>query len=314
MKRYILFFMLIVSVCTFLFADNHDKAVELYNEGVDFHDGNKPDKALEKYLEALGYDTSIGEVYLNIGLIYIEKNDLDKGEEYTLKALDTFIETDKKISAEQSFERLLAITANNLGVVYLRKMDLASNNSKKQKHLEDALKSFCYALEFDPDYNIPGDNYEAYLPDIEKSALDFYDDGVDYQDEEKNVEAIACFRIAKDLDPSIGEAYLNIGLGYLRGGLYDECIYWSKNGINILREHKKVIAAGQTLEELVAICYLNMGLAYIGKAREADANGNYDDADIYHQSAIGCWDKGIKEDPSCAHIKKIYNTYKDSYK
>ena len=69
-----IFFILVITL--FAYADNYQKAIDLYNDGVDLHDSN-PSKALQKYQESLKYDQSIGEVYLNIGLIYINDGNLD---------------------------------------------------------------------------------------------------------------------------------------------------------------------------------------------------------------------------------------------
>ena len=147
-----------------------------------------------------------------------------------------------------------------------------------------------------------------------KTATEYYDEGVNQLDLEKHDQAIAYFNKALSMDPSIGEAYLNIGLCHLRDGNYDQCITNSQYAIDTFKKYKSVIASGQTLEELIAICYLNMGLAYIGKARNADSAGNYDQAKSYHKTALKTWEVGIQEDPTYAHLKKIYNEYKTSYK
>ena len=294
-------------------ADNYDKAIDYYNAGVDLHDSN-PDAALKQYFKALDYDTSIAEVYLNIGLIYINKNDLEQGEKYTIQALETFVKTKKKVSETQTYERLVAICNNNIGVIYLRRMGKATDTATKQKYLEYALTDFLWALEVDPNYSTAKSNYTSNLGDIKKAGVDFYDDGVDYLDKEKNIEAAIRFKIAIDLDPSIGEAYLNAGLAYMREGDYYSCETYSKDAINAFRKYKKVIAAGQTLEELIAICYLNMGLAYIGKARDADNKGNYSDAKVYHSTAKEMWKKGMTEDPTYSQLKKVYAKYEHSYK
>ena len=293
-------------------ADNYDKALDYYNAGVDLHDSN-PDTALKQYFKALDYDTTIGEVYLNIGLIYINKNELDQGEKYTLKALETFVKTKKKVSGSQTFGRLVAICNNNIGTIYIKRKEQASDSKDQQKYLEYALTRFLWALEVDSYYSDAKSNYKLNLPDIEKTATEFFSDGVDFLDKEKNIEAAIRFKIAVDLDPSIGEAYLNAGLAYMREGDYYSCETYSKDAINAFRKYKKVIA-GQTLEELIAICYLNMGLAYIGKARDADKNGNYSDAKVYHQTALEMWKKGMTEDPTYSQLKKVYNQYEKSYK
>ncbi len=292
---------------------NYDKAIDYYNAGVDLHDSS-PDAALKQYFKALDYDTSIAEVYLNIGLIYINDNDLDQGEKYTLLALETFIKTKNKVSETQTFERLVAICNNNLGVIDLRRMGKTSDSANKQKYLEFALVSFLWALEVDPSYSTAKNNYSSNISAITKSGIDFYDDGVDFLDKKKNFEAAIRFKLAIDLDPSIGEAYLNAGLAYMREDDYYSCERYSKDAINAFRKYKKVIASGQTLEELLAICYLNMGLAYIGKARDADAKGDYSDAKVYHQTALEMWKKGMTEDPTYAQLRKVYTKYETSYK
>ncbi|MDD3627525.1 MAG: hypothetical protein PHV06_09415 [bacterium] len=299
---------MIVSV----FAGSYDTAVDLYNQGVDLHDSN-PNAALQKYLKSLEYDKTIGEVYLNIGLIYINQNNLDKGEEYTIKAMETFLSTNKKISDSQTFERLVAICNNNIGVIYLRRMDNTSNKAQKQKYLEYSLTDFLWALEIDPSYDTALNNYNSNLPYIEKSATEFYNDGVDFLDAKKNIEAVVRFKIAMDLDKSIGEAYLNCGLAYLREKEYNLCETYSKEALNTFRKYKKTIAEGQTIEQLQAICYLNMGLAYIGKAQEAHDKGNINDAKIYHNTAKEMWKKGAEIDPTYPNIQRALETYRDSY-
>ncbi|MCK4667122.1 hypothetical protein KAU33_10245 [Candidatus Dependentiae bacterium] len=317
MKKILIFSVFILIGLLFLTisasADNYDKALDYYNAGVDLHDSN-PDAALKNYFKALNYDTSIAEVYLNIGLIYINKNDLDQGEKYTLQALETFVKTKKKVSGSQTYERLVAICNSNIGLIYLKRMAKVTDTETKQKYLEYALTDFLWALEVDPTYSIAKDYYADNLPNIKKSGPEFYDDGVDYLDKEKSFEAIIRFKIAIDLDPSIGEAHLNTGLAYMREGDYYYCEIYSKEAINTFRKYKKVIAQGQTIEELIAICYLHMGLAYIGKARDADDKGNYSDAEIYHKTALEMWKKGMTEDPTFSKLKKAYAKYEKSYK
>ena len=293
-------------------ATNYDTAVEYYNQGVDLHDSN-PNAALQKYMKSLEYDKNIGEVYLNIGLIYINRGDLDKGEEYTVKAMETFLKTNQKISDSQSFERLVAICNNNVGVIYLRKMDKTTNEATKQKYLEYALTDFLWAIEIDPSYDTALGNYNSNLPYITKSGTDFYNDGVDFLDSKKNTEAVVRFKIAVDLDKTIGEAYLNMGLAYLRDKEYILCEKYSKEALNTFRKYKKTIAEGQTLEELQAICYLNMGLAYIGRAQDAHDKGRINDAKIYHNSAKEMWKKGAQIDPTYPNIKSALERYNNSY-
>lgn len=298
-------------------AGNYQKAIDLYNEGVNLQDSS-PDKALSKYMQSLNYSNDIGEVYLNIGLIYISRGNYSKGEEYTLKAIDTFNRTGNKISESQSLNRLKAICHNNIGVIYLRKAQDTSNNQLKQQYKTKFISYFKKAMELDSTYKTASTNYyqnkDMYVPSSGKSGVEYYDEGVVLLHEKDYGQAIQMFEKAVVLDPSIGEAYLNIGLCYLRTGDYDKTEKYSKDAINTFRQYKKSIAGGQTVEELIAICYLNMGLAYIGKARIADSLGDYSDAKVYHESALGFFKQGMKEDPSYAHIKKVYNQYKNSYK
>lgn len=328
MKRnYILIFAIVISAfLAFACGDsdtkspinniaNYDQAVDYYNEGVNIHDTNS-EAALEKYQKALALNTDIGEVYLNIGLIYIERGDFDKGEEYTKNALSTFERTKKKISETQTLERLKAICNNNLGVIYIRRMDSESDEFTMKRHLDTALSYFKKSMENDPGYLTALDNYNTnkdYVPKP-KEAVDFYDEGVDLLDLKKNDQAIAKFKIAIAKDPSIGEAYLNIGLCYLRKGDYESTEKWSMDAVDVFKRYKKVIAQGQTLEELIAICYLNAGISYIGRAQDADAKGDISAAKIHHKTALETFDKGIAEDPTYARIKELKAKYKDDYK
>ncbi len=130
-------------------SGNYDKAIDYYNAGVDLHD-NYPDQAMEKYNLSLQNSNDIGEVYLNIGLIYITKEDYPNGIHYTKLALTTFERTNKKVSETQTLIRLKAICNNNLGVVYLRKSDKTT-----------AVSYFKKALDIDPSYSTARDNYNA---------------------------------------------------------------------------------------------------------------------------------------------------------
>lgn len=328
MKRnFIIIFTLVIG--TFLFiacgdsntktpvttTSNYDQAVEYYNEGVNLHDAN-PELALEKYRKALALNTDIGEVYLNIGLIYIEKGDYDKGEEYTKTALSTFKRTGKKISETQSRGRLEAICNNNIGVIYIQRMESSSDEFTMKRHLDTALSYFKKSMEEDPTYMTAIDNYNSnkdYIPKP-KEGEDFYNEGVDLLDAKNYKQAIAKFQIAISKDSSIGEAYLNIGLCYLRTGDYKNTEKWSKNAINTFKKYKKVIAEGQTLQELIAICYLNIGIANILLAQDADKNGDLTAAKLYHEVALANFKIGMTEDPNYIKVKELYNKYKDSYK
>ncbi len=128
---------------------NYDKAVEYYNEGVNL-DENYPDQAMEKYKLSLQNSTDIGEVYLNIGMIYFKKGDVSNAEYYFKIALATFERTNKKVSGTQSLERLKAICNYDLGLLYLTKNDKAT-----------ALSYFEKAMDTDPACTKARDYYNA---------------------------------------------------------------------------------------------------------------------------------------------------------
>ncbi|HDS08725.1 MAG TPA: tetratricopeptide repeat protein [Firmicutes bacterium] len=298
-----------------LFTSNHDQAIAHYNHGVELHDYDT-DGALSEYQQALALDPDIGEVYLNIGLIYINRGEYDKGEDFTKTALSTFERTNTKVAESQSIQELKAICNNNIGVIYIRKMEGSSDEYMAKSYHSTALDYFKKAQEIDPTYKRAQDNYNAYknFDFTPKDGATLYDEGVDALDVNNYDLAITKFNSAINLDPSIGEAYLNIGLCYLRKGDYDQCERNSKEAINTFRKYKKVIASGQTLQELIAICYLNMGLSYIGKARDAADAGDTGKADIYHKTALEHFKKGMEEAPSYQKIKDAHETYKTSYK
>ncbi len=296
-------------------TSNYDQAIEYYNEGVILHDTN-PDQSMEKYKLSLQNSTDIGEVYLNIGLIYSNRDDYDKGEEYTKTALSTFQRTGKKVSDTQSLERLKSICNNNIGTIYIQRMNSASDEFTMKRHLDTALSYFKKAMDIDSSYLTAIDNYNTfknYVPKP-KEGVNFYNEGVDLLDAKKYKQAIAKFQIAIEKDPSIGEAYLNIGLCNLRTGDYKGTVKWTKEAINTFKKYKKVVGEGQTLQELIAICYLNIGITNILLAQEADGNGDIPTAKAYHKTALENFEKGIAEDPTYAKIKELKSKYKDSYK
>ena len=158
MKRnYILILSVVISVfLAFACGDSdttttgdYDKALEYYNAGVNLGE-NYPDQAMEKYKLSLQNSTDIGEVYLNMGLIYFKKGDLPNAEYYFKLALSTFERTNKKVSDTQSLERLKAICNYDLGLLYLTKNDKPT-----------ALLYFKKAMDIDPTFSKAREYYNA---------------------------------------------------------------------------------------------------------------------------------------------------------
>jgi hypothetical protein len=107
------------------------------------------------YLEALKYkkqlvkiDSSykkdVANVYYNLGLLYSYKNEYDSAESYSKKALQLYIQLEKR--KPQAYSSNIACTQKNLGVLYWIKKDFI----KASLAYQDALTLFGQLASKDP--------------------------------------------------------------------------------------------------------------------------------------------------------------------
>jgi len=85
--------------------------------------------------------------------------------------------------------------------------------------------------------------------------------GTDFSNKGKLDEAVAEFKKAVSINPSLIEAYLNLGIVYVRKGMLDEAI----------AEWKKAVAINPNLTD----AHLNLGVAYHSKGMVDDAITEY---------------------------------------
>ena len=102
-----------------------DKLQEEFNKGFQLHGEGKLDEAEEIYRELINQNYRVAEMWNLIGMIYMQRFQLSKAEEYMLKAIE--------ISPNAYF-------FENLAKVYLEKEDS-----------EKAIELYCELLKINPD-------------------------------------------------------------------------------------------------------------------------------------------------------------------
>jgi len=229
------------------------KANAFNNIGLIYLDKGDLDQAIKSHQKALKINKKVGDKQVeacnfgNIGLIYREKGDLDQSIKYHRKAL----KIDKEIKDRQG----VAINLGNIGLIYFLKGDI----NRSLKYLEEALKigkEIGYR-KGQADQLIGIGLIYQHKGELDK-ALEYYQKAL---------------KIVEEIGYRHGEAVVlgNIGLIHQDRGELDEALKYHKKAMKIDKElgfrHSEAIELG------------NIGLIYKDK-------GELDEALKYHKKAM----------------------------
>ncbi len=232
---------------------------------------DKAQYAYEKVLELSGIDKKIqASAYGNLGILYLNHGDLDKAEEFTLKALD--------INNSLGRQKGMATAYGNLGIIYKTNGDL--NNAEgfyddAEEFYDDAEKLFLKALAIDENLGRQKGMANAY------GSL-----AIIYKKRDKINKAeeyyLKALEIYKNLGrrESMGRVYANLGIIYKTDGQLDkaEKYYMLSLGIAEKLSWKKGMANA----------YASLGLLYRNR-------GDLDKACEYWQKSLQLYtDMGLK--------------------
>lgn len=310
----------------FFFEDslknNPKNAVAYYGLGEVLAQLDKDNEALANYEQALQLDKDLTEIYVPLGILYYQKGEIAKADEFLTKALAASSDDaetqyflglvrysqNRNQEALTAFRKAVAADANNAETHFYVGESLARLNQDKEAIVEYneairlkpqyfealfALGSTYYKLEnyadaaktFDLARKLKSDNIAVRI-----NLGDTYRQLGNYNDSESNYNSATLF-ISRDPNFSKEEAaevYSNIGF-----------VLGKQCEINLRRGAPcKWVNAIQSLEKAIELSpnaadYTNLGWAYynsakldIGARKEADAKPKLENAKIALQKAI----------------------------
>ncbi|MCS6873310.1 MAG: tetratricopeptide repeat protein [Pyrinomonadaceae bacterium] len=277
----------------FLDSKRLDRAEYFYKEAIKYDANNaaayaglgevyeeleRRDEALKNYEKALSINPQLEDLYLTVGILYLEKGDLAKADEYISKAAV------KSETAETKYLK---------GVVYYR-LD----------KYQEALATLNDAVRLDPNnaeaYYYLGETYDRL--NREQEALDSYrqatrlnpnffeawfDMGVILYNRNRYEDAIEAYKKAIQLRPDYGEAYLNLANALRKTKKYQEAVSYYEVAANFIKDDADLYSEwgfclavlgkwNNAIEKLTAatnvsadsVDYANLGWAYYNSAQE----------------------------------------------
>ncbi len=196
----------------------------LFDKGNSLLQEGKFDEALQVFEEFLAKYPEIYQVHLNIGTVYLKKNDLDRAASEFQLVLDKALQAhgDYKKDPEATFRAF-----SGLGEVYLKKGDY-----------EAAQKQFSQALEISP-----------------RDEIAAYNVGEVFFSNQQIDEAIKYFELAIQIKKDWSKPYLKLGYVYLNKGDFAKSLEYFNTFIRIDPENpevpqvKNVIAAIEKMKK-----------------------------------------------------------------
>lgn len=196
----------------------------LFDKGNSLLQEEKFDEALAVFEEFLARYPEIYQVHLNIGTVYLRKNDLDKAAAEFKLVLDKALQThgDYKKDPESTFRAF-----SGLGEIYL-----------KQGDFEAAQKQFSQALEISP-----------------RDEVAAYNVGEVFFSNQQIDDAIKYFELAIQIKKDWSKPYLKLGYVYLNKGDFSKSLEYFNAFIKMDPENpevpqvKNVIAAIEKMKK-----------------------------------------------------------------
>ena len=192
-----------------------DNMFDKYNEAFNLHKAGKLDEAERLYLEIIENDDKNAEVLNLLGMIYLQKFQLTKAEEYILRAIS--------ISANKYF-------FENLAKVYLEKEDTQKAIDLYTELLKISPDEFDYLFNIASAYKLAKNidkSIEYYKKAAEvnpKNPDTYHNLGHIYDNEGNSAESIKYYEKALELAPDDYETKYYTGLVYFKNRDY-------KNGL-----------------------------------------------------------------------------------
>ena len=264
-------------------VDEYELA-KLYNLlGILYKAQNKPDKAEEYYLAAIGiyerlvkkntdaFEPALATSYNNAGAFYYGQNKPEKAEKYYLAAIEIRERLVEKNT--DAYEPDLAVSYNNAGVFY-----------KDQGQPDKAEKYYLAAIEIKE--RLVKKNADAYEPDLAGSynnaGLFYSDQGQPDKAEKYHLAAIEIReRLVKEnaaaYEPDLARSYNNTGIFYAVHGQPQKAEKYFLDAIEIRERLVKKNAAAY--EPDLAMSYNNAGNLYSN-------HGQPEKAEKYYLAAI----------------------------
>jgi len=205
----------------FLTEEKHAKAKTLFEESIKYNPKNavayyglgdvseeldQKDDALANYEKALAFDKDLTEIYVPLGIIYYQKGEIAKADEFLSKAL----KTSPADSQTQYFVGLIRYSQNRndealTAFKEAAKVDQSSAESHyytgkalmRLNRTDEAIAEFEEATKIKPKY------FEA-----------LFDAGAAYYETEKYPEAVAKYKEAAKVKNDSFETYANLGDAY----------------------------------------------------------------------------------------------------
>ena len=191
------------------------KVEEIYNRAFELHKSGKLDEAEKLYLEIIEQDSQNAEVLNLLGMIYLQKFQLNRAEEYILKAISispnkyffenlakVYLEKEDSEKAVELYTELLKVTPDNFDYLF----NMASAY-KRAKNTEKAIECYKKAVKVNP-----------------KSPDAYFNLGNIYDYEGDTEESIKYYKKALELMPDDLETNYFTGLAYFKNRDY-------KNGL-----------------------------------------------------------------------------------
>ncbi len=245
MKKYRLLIIAIVfgiltSSCNLI---ANQKAKDLFEEGLKYHELGKIDEAIEYYNKALELNPEFDEAYFHRGVAYTNKREYQTAK----RDFEKVIELDSNRQRKEEARKLLSVLENledaqsycNRGLVY---------QNKGEHNL--AMKDFNKAIELNPEfidaYYSRGMNY-CFTNEYDLAILDFnktielspentnayFMRGFAYLNKTEYDLAIKDYSKVIELNPEFTDAYYSRGLAYNKKGEYDLAIKDNSKAIEL---------------------------------------------------------------------------------
>lgn len=216
-----------------------DKLQEEFNRAFQLHGEGKLDEAEEIYKELINQNYKTAEMWNLIGMIYMQRFQLSKAEEYMLKAIE--------ISPNAYF-------FENLAKLYLEKEDSEKAIELYSELLKTNPDNFNYLFNLASAYKLSKNNKKAIETYIKAGEVNpnnpdtFFNLGLIYDNDGKPEESIKYYKKALELNPDEMETRYFTGLAYFKNRDY-------KNGLpyfeSRLCKQSALVTQAQTYPNLV---------------------------------------------------------------
>jgi tetratricopeptide (TPR) repeat protein len=136
-----------------------------YNKGCEYQADGDVLLAERQFKWAIEKNPNLSEAYLNLGLIYLENDLLDLGEEMTLKSIELLKRFKKTIVYGSTYEQTLSLAYNNLGVIEMDRYLQFENDyddASAKKSWEKGMDFFYEANRLDPENSITNGNIRKF--------------------------------------------------------------------------------------------------------------------------------------------------------